>query len=62
MAKGRKKPFISISEIQPNKLYVDKEGCLYRRYQNRIESMKTGSWKEVKINYDALTNTKVREY
>ena len=60
--KHHKKPFISVTEICSTSLYVDKEGKLFRRYKDKIEYMEKGQWKELKISFDALSNTKVRKY
>lgn len=60
--KYQKKPFISVTEMGTTSLYVDKEGVLFRRHQDKIEYMDGGKWKELKISFDALSNTKVRKY
>ena len=60
--KKNSKPFISVTEMTTTSLYVDKDGKLFRRYQDKIQCMEKGNWKEIKASFDALANTKVRRY
>lgn len=61
--RSNKKPFISVTEMTTTSLYVDKNGKLFRRYQEKIQYRDTsGEWKELKVSFDALANTKVRKY
>jgi len=52
---------VSVSEMLSTKCYRSRDGKLYRRLDGgKLENLDNGTWKEVKLSYEVLTNLKLR--